>query len=323
MGYQLTLKQSEMIALPRGDVQRLLRAADAGAALLYLALVSSDGAVEESKLCRDLHWDKTTLDSAVHALEESGLLGARKEVAPQTAPERPKTDYSRGDITAALEGDAVFSALRREVGEKLNRLMTEKDDNILLGLYNDLGLPADVIFVLVSYCIQRTEARYGTGRRPTMRQVEQEGYRWKRLGLLTQQDAAVYMRERAQIHDKIPAMMQALQLGVRKPVGKEYEFLERWSEWGFTAEAVGYAYEKTVFKCGKFEWKYANGILKDLQKKGLYTLEQIKRGDRPPQRERRIDIRPSAEETSEALRESDAWMDAYLSQIKSGSAQSE
>ena len=46
---------------------------------------------------------------------------------------------------------------------------------MLLGLYDDLGLPADVIFLLVSFCAERTAQQYGPGRRPTLRQIEREG----------------------------------------------------------------------------------------------------------------------------------------------------
>lgn len=35
---------------------------------------------------------------------------------------------------------------------------------MLLGLYSDLGLGADVIFSLVGHCVERTERRYGPGR---------------------------------------------------------------------------------------------------------------------------------------------------------------
>lgn len=227
----------------------------------------------------------------------------------------------------ALEHNGEFSALRLAVGEKLNKVLTEKDDGILLGLYDFLGLPADVIFLLVGHCIQRAERRYGRHRRPTLRQIEKEGYRWERLGLMTQDLAVAYLREYARKQAALPSMMAALGLGDREPVSRELEFLERWIEWGFTAEAVEQAYEKTVFKCGKLEWKYCNGILRDWDKKGLHTVEEIAAGDQMKRREGKP-ARPMRGATQEqreqerekeraaAVQESVAWMKEYLKETE-------
>ena len=229
----------------------------------------------------------------------------------------PRTPYSRSDIAAALEQDASFAALRQAVGEKLCRLMTEKDDDMLLGLYSDLGLGADVIFSLVGHCVERTERRYGPGRRPTMRQVEKEGYRWKRLGLVSAELVEEYLKDYARRQQIMPQMMEALRLGSRDPVNRESTFLERWIEWGFPPDVVEYAYEITIFKCGKLEWRYLDGILRDLHKKGLHSLEEISAKDKPPQtgRSEAAGRRRTGSGRAAAVEENDAWMDAYLKEM--------
>ena len=58
--------------------------------------------------------------------------------------------------------------------EKLGKRLKTADLQILAGLYDDLGLPADVIYLLVCHCVTRSEERYGPGRRPTLRQIEKE-----------------------------------------------------------------------------------------------------------------------------------------------------
>lgn len=315
VGYALKLKKSDVLPLPRRDVRALLQCGDGNAALLYLSLAEAQEAVEEEALCRALHWNRAALDGAVQQLEKLGLLGEKQvqQEAAAAAPEREKRDYSRADIAAYLEENSDYASLRRAVGEKLQKLMTEKDDDMLLGLYDYLGLPSDVIFLLVGHCIQRTERRYGAGRRPTMRQVEKEGYRWKRLGLMTQELAIEYLKDYAQKQSVIPRMMEALHLEQREPVSRELEFLERWIDWGFPPESVECAYEKTVFKCGKLEWKYCNGILRDWDKKGLHTPEEIAAMDRP------ADASAAGQKKADAaaadrVRDSVAWMKEYLKQ---------
>lgn len=317
MGYLLKLKESDNIALPRVHVRALVRSGEGNAALLYLLLAESDAAEEEEAICRALHWDRAALTAAVETLQKLGLLGEKQvsDAENLQPPPLEKVVYSRADIASTLEQDSSFAALRDAVGHKLNKIMNEKDDGMLLGLYDYLGLPAEVIFLLVGHCIQRTERRYGANRRPTMRQVEKEGYRWKRLGLMTQELAEEYLKEYARKQSVIPQMMDALHLSGREPVSRELEFLERWIGWGFSPEAVEQAYEKTVFKCGKMEWKYLNGILRDWDKKGLHTVEEIAVRDgltAPEHSAPKQDSLPRS--TAEGVQDSVAWMKEYLKQ---------
>ena len=319
MGYTLKLKESDHLAIPRSDVRAILKGGNGDAALLYLYLANAGEKIEDADICRALHWDHSTLESAEEGLSRLGLLGEKEEVAAvEQVPVHEKKDYSRHDIALVLEQDQNYASLRQAVGVKLNRIMTEKDDNMLLGLYSDLGLPADVIFLLVGHCIQRTERKYGPERRPTMRQVEKEGYQWKRRGLLTQELAVEYLKEYAHKQELIPQMMEALHMGGRDPVSRELEYLERWMGWGFSPDMVENAYERTVFKCGKMEWKYLNGILRDWDKKGLHTLEEITRGDQPVQRDVRKEIQKTSEVHAPAsgVQDSVAWMKEYLKQTE-------
>ena len=85
-----------------------------------------------------------------------------------------------------------------------------------------------MIFLLVGHCAQRTARQYGPGRRPTMRQIEKEGYAWARRGLDTQERAAAYLRQYAQRQERMPAYMRALQLGDRAPAPSEEKYLLTW-----------------------------------------------------------------------------------------------
>ena len=89
---------------------------------------------------------------------------------PAPPPADWQTEYTRADMARALEG-AEFAGLTGAVEEKLGKKLTTPDVAILLGLYDQLGLPADVIFLLVGFCAERTALQYGEGRWPTMRQI--------------------------------------------------------------------------------------------------------------------------------------------------------
>ena len=179
---------------------------------------------------------------------------------------------------------------------------------MLLGLSDYLGLPADVIYLLVCHCAERVERRYGPGRRPGMKQIEKEGYAWARMGIDTQAAAADYLKKYAQRQGMLPAYMRALQMGERKPSPSEEKYLIAWQEMGFQPEAVALAYDKTVLKCHEMRWPYCNGILKRWHEAGLHTPEEIQQGDRPKPRQ----------EAAAPAGDDKSWMRKYIQQRDKG-----
>ena len=194
-GYVLHLSEQENITLSAAVTRRLIDGGDGDAALLYLCLLKNRGSASPETLRAELKWDEARRSRAEAALARMGLVSAPKPEEPTPSPvpapsaERPA--YSREDVARKLEQDASFSALLREVERKLGPLSTPSVGK-LLGLYEDLGLPADVLFLLVNHCIARHAAQYGAGRLPTMRRIEQEGYIWARKGLLSLTSANDY-----------------------------------------------------------------------------------------------------------------------------------
>ena len=266
----------ESVTLTAATVKRLLERGDGDAALLYLALLRHQGTVPPRSLAGELRWDRPRIEAAEQALRELGLV-APAEAPPAPAEERPV--YQRTDVAERLEEGGEFQALVRAVEEKLGKKLTTADVAVLLGLNDYLGLPADVIFLLVSHCTERVRRRFGEGRRPGMKQIEKEGYAWVRMGIDTQEAAAAYLKRCAQQQETVPRYMRALGLGERAPAPSEEKYIHAWQEMGFPPEAVALAYDKTVLRCHELKWPYCNGILKKWHEAGLHTVEEIQARD--------------------------------------------
>ena len=279
--YTIQLAQEETVVLSVSAVQRLIAAGSGDAALLYLALLEKRGAVSPEQLLGELRWTAERLHQAEAALINCGLLGGhRPAVTQEPSDERP--DYTREDVTRQLEGDEKFRQLTRNVENTLGKKLSSPDLNILLGLYDYLGLPCEVIFLLVNHCVDRLTARYGAGRRPTLRQIEKEGYAWARRGLLDLESANGYLMQYAKSKSAVGQYMGALGLGNRAPSPTEERYLLSWAEMGFPVESVELAYDKTMVKCKELRWGYLNKILLNWHQKGLHTLREIEAGDRRP-----------------------------------------
>ena len=295
----------ESVSISAGTAKRLVEKGDGDAALLYIALLRRHGTVPPRSLAGELRWEKGRIEKAEETLRELGLLAPAE--LPEPADEKP--EYQRADILEKLDSSEDFRMLTTQVERRLGKKLTTADISVLLGLYDYLGLPSDVIFLLVCHCAERIQRRYGEGRRPTLRQIEKEGYAWSRMGIDTQAAAAAYLKKYAERQGMFPAYMRALNLGDRLPVASEEKYLAAWQEWGFPPEVVALACDKTVLKCHELKWPYCNAILKRWHEAGLHTLDQIGSQDRSPK-----NPTPAAEPPKEP--NDNAWMRKFIQQRK-------
>jgi DnaD/phage-associated family protein len=300
----------ESVTITAQAAKRLLEKGDGDAALLYLALLRHHGTVAPRSLAGELRWDRLRIEAAEAVLREIGLVApAAESLPPEPADEKPA--YQRADITERLEKSGEFRTLTAEVEKKLGKKLTTPDIGVLLGLNDYLGLPSDVIYLLVCHCAERVARRYGEGRRPGMKQIEREGYAWARMGIDTQAAAAEYLKKYALRQGAMPQYMRALQLGDRPPVASEEKYLAAWQEMGFPPETVALAYDKTVLKCHELKWAYLNGILKRWHEAGLHTPEEVQSGDRPASYKT---TGKAAAQPGGKAPEDVAWMKKYIQQ---------
>ena len=299
-GYVLHLKEEESITLSAATLKRLIGGGNGDAALLYLAILHSHGVAEAEKLAKILSWDEKRVRAAEQALYEMQLVGAPEKPLPEPPQTQEMPDYTREDIMRKLEGDGRFACLLREVEHKLGPLSIPSVKK-LLGLYENLGLPADVVYTLVNYCIAKKAQQFGEGRLPNMREIEKEGYVWARKELFSIEKASEYMKREQALRGRYPEYMAALQMQGRASAPSEEKYLSAWAEMGFPAETVAEAYDRTILHCHEFRWPYCNGILKRWHEKGLHTLEEVR-----------------AENAKEKLKKEpsggNAWMKEYLNQ---------
>ena len=301
----------ESVTLSAQATKRLLEKGSGDAALLYIALLRRHGTVTPRALAGELRWERSRIEAAEVVLQELGLIAAEEAVPPEPADEKP--EYQRAEVAEHLEGDEAFRLLVTEVERKLGKRLSTPDVASLLGLYDYLGLPTDVIYLLVCHCAERAEERLGPGRRPGMRQIEKEGYAWARMGVDNQEAAVAHLRKYADRQALLPRYMRALQLPERKASATEEKYMNEWQEMGFPPETVAIAYDRTVLNCRDFKWPYCNGILKRWHEAGLHTVEEIQNGEQKAA-PRKPDTVPAGTRTNGGQQEDISWMKEYIQQ---------
>ena len=291
------------ISLPADALDKLLQSGQGDAALLYLALQRFGRGVTPEELEKALPISRLRIDAAEQVLQQLGLL-PRPAAAAVPAPSEERPVYSADDISALLQDNEGFRLLLPQVEQQLGKKLRTPDLQILAGLYDDLGLPADVIYLLVCHCVERAKRRWGEGRRPTLRQIEKEGYYWAQLGIFDQTSAAAYLKKWAQREEKSAAYMRALHLPQRQMVDAERRYITQWMDMGFPPETVALAYERTVFYKKDMNWRYLNGILRRWHEAGWHTVHQVEQGE---QGGRMSPAKPAA-----PAGDKDAWMRRYI-----------
>ena len=308
------------ISLPADALDKLLQSGQGDAALLYLALQRFGRGVTPEELEKALPISRLRIDAAEQVLQQLGLL-PRPAAAAVPAPAEDAVEIAPVQVLlvehrpligqghrlrreALLQDNEGFRLLLPQVEQQLGKKLRTADLQILAGLYDDLGLPADVIYLLVCHCVERAKRRWGEGRRPTLRQIEKEGYYWAQLGIYDQTTAAAYLKKWAQREEKSAAYMQALHLPQRQMVEAERRYIADWMEQGFPPETVALAYERTVFYKKDLNWRYLNGILRRWHENGWHTPQQVQRGE---------EKNPASQPSKPASGgEKDAWMRRYI-----------
>ena len=271
------MSPGDILAMTGPAVDRLLKLDSGDAALLYLYCLRHGSA-------NGLNWPEQRYRPALELLRSQGMAPAETAL-PDPAPleDEAPPNYQISDINEALEDKTSnFPSLCDEVERRLGKKLSANDLKALFTLYDHLALPAEVILLLVTWCTEETERRYGSSRRPSMFQIRKEGFAWKRRGIDTMELAEANLQRMTRLRTREAEVFQLLDIPLRPLLDREKTYIAAWDDMGFDDGAIRLAYEKTVMKKQSMDWGYMNGILRRWHEKGLHTVESIQAGDRMP-----------------------------------------
>lgn len=272
-----TFLPGEVLAMTAQAADRLIKLDSGDAALLYLHLLRHGGADR-------LRWTEARLQGALEQLRALGLApGELPAPAEPPVQEEPPPDYSTEDISQALADErSTFPALVGEVERRLGKRLSAADLKALYTLYDHLALPAEVILMLVGWCIEEVARKYGPGRKPFLSQIKKEGFVWARRGIDTMERAEERIAQLTRLRGREAEVLRLLDISPRPLVQREKDYIAAWDAMGFDNEAIRMAYERTVLKKQSMDWGYMNGILRRWHEKGLHAAAAVRAGDRDP-----------------------------------------
>lgn len=198
-------------------------------------------------------------------------------------PQKPDNAF----VAKRMQESAEIASLMQEAQLILGRLINNGDSATLLMMHDYLGLPTDVILMLLQYTVSIGKSN--------MRYIEKTAIGWADEEINTHEKAEEKIRrlnERAQAWNVVE---QTLGITHRSPTRNETELSTRWvQEWHFSPDLIREAYERCVDQTGKMNLRYMNKILERWHREGILTLEQAKQEQeqkhaaRREQEERRV-----------------------------------
>ena len=260
------------VALKSEELRKLLSCGCPDAVTLYLyrkAELPLETALDA------LHFTVPQMVGATDCLRQLGLWEQAEKATPE--PERPV--YTDADLNRAMRR-AAFKKLVGEAQRMLGRTVSTEELKTLLGFSEYLRLPADVIGLLLSYCVERNRRR-GV-RPPSMHTIEKEAYRWADENIDTLETASFYVQSQLQLHTRIQQLRLRMQIDHRRLTAAEEQYLASWIQMGFPDQSIDMAYARTCENTGGLRWAYMNSILKSWHEKNLHTPQEIVAGDTAP-----------------------------------------
>ena len=258
--------------IEKSHVQKLLLTASGDAAILYLYIQNGNSPQDAPT---ELKMSESRYAVASATLRQLGLWPEKKKIV--VVGERPQ--YTEVDVIRAKTADGDFQLLQDEVERQLGKELTTEELKILLGFVRYLGLPMDVISMLVSYCRERARQK-GNSRNPSLRSIEKEAYAWAEQGIDCMEEAVAFIQNQNMRRSRIGKLLQILQIRGRNLTAGEEKYAQKWIDMGFSDDVIALAYERTCLNTGGLSWAYMNRILTRWHEAGLTTLEQIKSGDK-------------------------------------------
>lgn len=189
-------------------------------------------------------------------------------VNESAAAEPQKKTYSADDIKNFREEEAVAELLF--ISERyLGRVLTATDVNSILYWYDGLGFSPELIEYLVEYCVSKGHT--------SIRYIEKVALAWAENQIKTIEQAKLAAGINSQLYYSV---MKALGISGRNLVPSETAFIEKWnSEYGFSAELISSACQRTIQAIHQPSFEYTDSILTNWKNKNVTCLEDVTKLD--------------------------------------------
>ncbi len=192
-----------------------------------------------------------------------------------TKPEKPaKPTYKAREMAIAVANNPDVALLVEHAENIFGKTLSTSETSTLYSFYDWLGLPAEVVLILLEYCADIDKSN--------MRYIEKVAIEWAERGIDSMEKATEYIEKKEEKNEISKKFKRLLKISGRDLSDAEYVHIIQWTrELKMSPEMIKAAYEKTVMTTGSLSFPYMNAILISWHKQGIKEVSDIKKESAP------------------------------------------
>lgn len=197
--------------------------------------------------------------------EEKPAETKKVEIVP-VAPSKP----SSKEILERIEESPEIGHLFNEAQQLLGKTIGYDGQCTLLLLHDHYGLPTEVLFMMIDYCVSIGKSNYAY--------LEAVGRDWGTREIDTLEKAAEQISVLKKANKVWNEFAKNAGITNPRPTVKQTEYLRRWSsEWKFSINMILLAYEEMANHTSKLSMGYIDKILLNWHNNGYKTPADVEK----------------------------------------------
>jgi DnaD/phage-associated family protein len=213
---------------------------------------------------------KSKLVKKEKPVEEISAAQAAATVATpvKTTVANEKPVYNPSQIEEIITANPEITDLLQMAELSLNKVLSSNDVSMIVGFYEWLKLPMDVIAVLLTYCGKNGKS---------MRYMEKTAIDWAEREIKNADEAEAHLNYFANEYKEV---LQFFGVHNRAANKEEQRLIQKWiKNYGYTMQMIKIACDKTIANTGQVSFAYADKIIENWYKSGIKTAEAVEIAD--------------------------------------------
>lgn len=223
-----------------------------------------------------LFWEQTGLLSK----RDGELIPGQTENAPaavkasQPTANLKKIELEREprfypmEIAQAVREDKGMDFLFKECERIYGRTLKHNEQNSLMLITEETGIPAECTLMLVEYCVSIKKA--------SPAYMKSIAIDWLERGVMSINEAEREIEALREINSLENRLKRLFEMNSAFSKAQK-DLIRKWSSWGCDDEMLGEAYQITLDKTGKMAFPYMDKIISGWYAEGIKTKEQLEK----------------------------------------------
>jgi DnaD/phage-associated family protein len=175
------------------------------------------------------------------------------------------------EIAQAVRDDKGMNFLFKECERIFGRTLKHNEQNSLMLITEETGIPAECALMLVEYCF--------TAEKATPSYMKAIAADWLERGIMSigaVEDEIKILREMNSLESKLKKLFE-----MNSAFSKaQKELIMKWSNLGYGEDMLSEAYQITLDKTGKMAFPYMNKIIEKWNAEGIRSREQLEKAQK-------------------------------------------